>query len=174
MIITVDKFKEFADVKEPDEIIEAKLTALESLIRKYTNNNFQVQSIRSQSVILDGKILNPPAFLKSGDTIHITESMLNNGVYEVVSIDDNGMSVSKDLLDCRRNLVTKVEYPPDVVMGAVNMLKWDLQNRDKTGIQSETISRHSVTYFSVDGDKTVMGYPKMLLGFLMPYMKARF
>ena len=84
------------------------------------------------------------------------------------------MSVSKDLLDCRRNLVTKIEYPPDVVMGVVNMLKWDLQNRNKIGIQSETISRHSVTYFSVDGDKTVMGYPKMLLGFLTPYMKARF
>lgn len=112
MIITVDKFKEFVDVKEPDEIIEAKLTALESLIRKYTNNNFQVRSIRSQSAILDGKILNPPAFLKPGDSIHITESMLNNGVYEVVSIDENGMSVSKDLLDCRRNLVTKIEYPP--------------------------------------------------------------
>ena len=139
MIITVDKFKEFVDVKEPDEIIEAKLTALESLIRKYTNNNFQVRSIRSQSAILDGKILNPPAFLKPGDSIHITESMLNNGVYEVVSIDENGMSVSKDLLDCRRNLVTKIEYPPDVVMGVVNMLKWDLQNRNKIGIQSETI-----------------------------------
>ena len=174
MIITVDKFKEFADVKEPDEIIETKLTALESLIRKYTNNNFQVRSIRSQSIILDGKILNPPIFLKPGDTIQITESMLNNGVYEVVSIEENGMSVSKDLLDCRRNLITKVEYPTDVVIGVVNMLKWDLQNRDKTGIQSETISRHSVTYFSVDGDKTVMGYPKMLLGFLTPYVKARF
>jgi hypothetical protein len=71
-------------------------------------------------------------------------------------------------------LVTKVEYPVDVVMGVVNMLRWEIENRSKVGIQSETISRHSVTYFNMDGDNSVMGYPKSLLGFLTPYMKARF
>ena len=71
-------------------------------------------------------------------------------------------------------LVTKVEYPMDVQMGVVNMLSWDLSNRDKVGIQSETISRHSVTYFNMDGDNSTIGYPKSLVGFLKPYMKARF
>ncbi len=66
------------------------------------------------------------------------------------------------------------EYPPDVKMGVVNMLNWDLNNRDKVGVQSETISRHSVTYFNMDGDNSTMGYPKSLLGFLKPYMRARF
>lgn len=41
-------------------------------------------------------------------------------------------------------------------------------------IQSETISRHSVTYFNMEGDNSSMGFPKSLLGFLKPYMKARF
>ena len=71
-------------------------------------------------------------------------------------------------------LVTKVEYPVDVVMGVVNMLQWDLSNRKKVGIQSETISRHSVTYFNLDGDNSTIGYPKSLIGFLNPYKKARF
>ena len=57
-------------------------------------------------------------------------------------------------------LVTKVEYPADVKMGVVNLMKWEMEKRDKVGIQSESISRHSVTYYNMDGDNTVMGYPK--------------
>lgn len=66
------------------------------------------------------------------------------------------------------------EYPMDVKMGVVNMLKWDLTNREKVGIQSETISRYHVEYFNMDGDNSIMGYPKSLLGFLKPYIRARF
>ena len=53
-------------------------------------------------------------------------------------------------------------------------IEWDLENRDKVGIQSETISRHAVTYFNMDGDNSTVGYPKSLVGFLKPYKKARF
>lgn len=173
MIISVEKFREFVDTSEKDSVIEAKLRALEILIRKHTNNNFQVRTIRSQSEILDNRILSPPEYLKSGDTIQISESLLNNGIYTVKEISDS-MTVSGELLDCTKNLITKVEYPPDIVMGVVDMLKWDLQNRDKVGVQSETISRHSVTYFNMDGDNSSIGYPKSLTGFLKPYMKARF
>lgn len=74
--------------------------------------------------------------------------------------------------DFKRCLTDEGEYPPDVKMGVVNMLKWDIGK--KVGIQSETISRHSVTYFNMDGDNSVMGYPKSLLGFLEPYKRARF
>lgn len=66
------------------------------------------------------------------------------------------------------------EYPADVKMGVVNLMKWELNNRDKVGVASETISRHSVTYFNMDGDNSLMGYPKSLLGFLKPYKRARF
>ena len=76
--------------------------------------------------------------------------------------------------DFKRHMTEDGEYPMDVKMGVINMLNWDLQNRDKVGIQSESISRHSVTYFNMDGDNSTMGYPKSLLGFLKPYMRARF
>lgn len=65
-------------------------------------------------------------------------------------------------------------YPMDVKMGVVNLMKWELNSRDKVGIASESISRHSVTYFDLSGDNSIMGYPKALLGFLTPYKKARF
>jgi hypothetical protein len=51
---------------------------------------------------------------------------------------------------------------------------WEVQNRSKVGIQSETLSRHSVTYFAQDASNQLMGYPVTLLGFLKPYIKARF
>lgn len=66
------------------------------------------------------------------------------------------------------------EYPADVKMGVVELVKWKLNNGDKVGVASETISRHSVTYFNMDGDNSLMGYPRSLLGFLKPYKRARF
>ena len=48
------------------------------------------------------------------------------------------------------------------------------KNGHKIGVQSETLSRHSVTYFNMDGDNSRMGDPISLLGFLKPYMKCRF
>ena len=67
-----------------------------------------------------------------------------------------------------------IAYPADVKMGVVNLMKWELNNRDKVGVASVSISRHSVTYFDMTGDNTAIGYPKAMLGFLKPYMKARF
>lgn len=65
-------------------------------------------------------------------------------------------------------------YPMDVKMGVINLMKWEMTSRDKVGVASESISRHSVTYFDMTGDNSAMGYPKALLGFLKPYMRARF
>ena len=76
--------------------------------------------------------------------------------------------------DFKRHLTEGGEYPMDVKMGAVNLMKWELENREKVGVASETISRHSVTYFNMDGTNAVMGYPSSLLGFLRPYKRARF
>ena len=72
------------------------------------------------------------------------------------------------------NFVTKVQYPADIVQGIINLMKWEQTNRDKVGIKSETLSRYSVAYFDQDASNQVMGYPVSLMGFLKPYMKARF
>lgn len=66
------------------------------------------------------------------------------------------------------------EYPPDVKMGVVELLKWKRQYGAKTGLKSETISRHSVTFVELTKENTLIGYPAHLLGFLAPYMCAQF
>ena len=174
MIISVENLKKHIETSLPDEVLEAKLEALELLIRKHTNNNFQKRGIRFSCPAMTTKLYLSTPLLKEGDTIQVSESIYNDGIYVVKEINDEFIILNKALIDESGVLVTKVEYPMDVVLGVVNMLKWDLENRDKVGIQSETISRHSVTYFNMDGDNSTMGYPKSLLGFLVPYMKARF
>lgn len=67
-----------------------------------------------------------------------------------------------------------VTFPPDVQEGALQMLIYDQTVKKKTGIKSESLSRHNVTYFDMDGENSIIGYPKALIGFLKPYMKARF
>lgn len=67
-----------------------------------------------------------------------------------------------------------VEYPPDVKMGVINLISYDIHNRDKIGIASETISRHSISYSQATGNDSQGGYPASLTTFLHPYMKARF
>ena len=114
MIMTVAELKQFINTEESDQVLEAKLQALELSIQGYTNNNF------------------------------------------------------------KRNLTPEGEYPMDVKMGVVNLLKWELDMRDKVGVASESISRHSVTYVDQTGANTLMGYPVALMGFLKPYKKARF
>lgn len=67
-----------------------------------------------------------------------------------------------------------IVYPPDVKIGVINMINYDLTVREKAGIASESISRHSVSYADQSDNNSDAGYPKSVIGFLKPYMKARF
>lgn len=73
-------------------------------------------------------------------------------------------------MDCDGNIV----WPDDIKYGVLELIKWDQQYRAKMGVQSETISRHSVTYAGVSADQMEAGYPAYLMAFLDPYRKARF
>lgn len=174
MIISVEELKKFITTDKDDTVLEAMLQALEVSIRNYTNNNFQKRNIRTSCPVIAQKLYINNPYFKEGDTIQVSESIYNDGLYVIKAVEDNLVELDQPLIDEIKVLVTKVEYPQDVKIGVVNMLKWDLDNREKVGIQSETISRHSVTYFNMDGDNSLMGYPKSLLGFLKPYKKARF
>ena len=175
MIITVEELKRYVTTDAEDSGLEARLSALELLIRAYTNNNFQQRTVRSVADIVSGTVVmawNSP--FKVGDTVQVTGSDFNDGLFTVKAVNDSVITVREDMIDEDDVLVTKVHYPMDVKMGVVNMMKWELERREKVGIASETISRHSVTYESMTDDNSIMGYPKTLMGFLKPYMKARF
>lgn len=173
MIISIEKLKSFTSIDMEDQALRMRLSALESLIRKHTNNNFQNRNIRTVAKVVNGTIYGDFSRFKPDDTIQISDG-INAGLYVIEAADETSATVDKDVEDVGKMLVTKVEYPDDVVMGAINMLNYDMTMRKKQGIQSETISRHSVTYFNQDGANTSMGYPKSLVGFLEPYKKARF
>lgn len=176
MIMSVEEFRTYCDTSEPDALIKVKLQALEQLIRKYTNNNFQNRKCRTSADIVSGSFFakNAPIPFKEGDTVQVSASCLNDGLYTVNELSRDSFTVNEETDDEVNLLVTRIDYPVDVKIGVVNMMKWDFENRNKVGIQSETISRHSVTYFNMDGDNSSLGYPKSLTGFLKPYMKARF
>lgn len=174
MLISVDKAKTLIDLSGwTDEKIEMKLKAVEQTIRAYTNNNFQNRGIRGEFAVENGELVGVTDGFAVGDTIQISESRFNNGLYVVESMDEETIVTDSTLLDDTGVLVTKVEYPADVVACCVNLMEWELANRGKVGIQSETLSRHSVTYYNMGASDQVMGYPISLLGCLKAYRKAR-
>lgn len=175
MIISVEKIKEFVDFNGwTDERIERKLKAVEQTIRAYTNNNFQNRCCRRTADIVGG-LLHVEALtpFEVGDTVQISESCLNEGLFTVISAEDSYFMVKETVKDEKEVLVTKIEYPDDVIDCCINLMEWEKNNRSKVGIQSETLSRHSVTYFNQDSANQVMGYPVSLLGCLKPYRKVR-
>jgi hypothetical protein len=174
MIISVDEVISLPEFQGMDKVmIQKKLDALEVLIRKYTNNNFQNKNIRFLASSMTDRINGVHPFIRVGDTIQISESLVNDGLYVVTEISDEYILIDKEIFAVPTNLVTKVEYPMDVQQGIINLMKWEQSKRDKVGIKSETLSRHSVTYYDQDANNQVMGYPVSLLGFLDSYMKAR-
>ena len=174
MIIAVDEVMSLPEfVGQNVNVVSNLLESAELLIRAYTRNNFQNRFVRFTADSRGDRLLATSDYLKVGDTVQISQSMVNDGLYTVTEIGDDFVRVDKKLYKSV-NLVTKVEYPADIKNGVLNLIKWDIKNREKTGIKSETLSRYSVTYFDQDSDNQVMGYPVSLLGFLRPYMKARF
>ena len=175
MIMTVAEFREHVDTDAQDNVLEARLQAIELFIRGYTNNNFQLKGTGRICDVVGGlfsmEALNP---YKVGDTVHISGSDKNDGLYTIKEANDFIFTVNEPTRDEIDIFVTLVDYPADVKMGVVELLKYDLEKRVKAGIQSETISRHSVTYQVPDASNTVKGYPQHLMGFLERYMKARF
>lgn len=177
MIISVEEARELLNLGEEltDAYLERKLNAIEQTIRSYTNNNFQDRDIRRTADIVDGTLYCEQICpFEEGNIVQITRSKYNKGLFTVFSVGDDSFSLDEDVKDEQNVLVTKIHYPADVVDCALNLLSWDIKSRDKVGIQSETLSRHSVSYFNMDGDNSLMGYPKSLLGVLRAYKKARF
>ena len=167
-------------IKLPDFIgqdsstIQEKLDALEVLIRGYTHNNFQVRKVRCSGASTDKKVLCSHPFLKVGDTVQISESEVNDGLYVIKDVGSDYIQLDKELYPVSHNLVTLIKYPADITQGIIELMKWERLNRRKVGIKAETISRHSVTYYDQDANNQVRGYPVSLLGFLESYKKARF
>ena len=174
MIVSVNKAMNLVDLNGwSDEKVRHKLKAIERTIRTYTNNNFQDIDYRRTADIIGGSLhveaLTP---FEVGDTVMITESKLNKGLFTVSNVEDCYFQVNEKVKDEKDILVTKIHYPDDVVECALKLLEWEMDFGGKVGIKSETLARHSVTY--EDSSSLFMGYPVGILNGLENYMKARF
>lgn len=175
MLITAKKLKEdypkFKDID--DKLLTRKLSVLESSIRKHTNNKFQNRIFRLRTNVVNGKINWNTEYLKVGDTIEISDG-INKGLYTIKSVGE-AIEVNEPLYDYPTQLITKIEYPIDVIEGAIDLLDWELiqKGKDKSGIASESISRHNVSYVQRTGDNTINGYPIELFNFCEEYMIPR-
>ena len=175
MIISIDEAKKLIEIPEKwtDEKLTMKLKAIEQTIRRYTSNNFQETAYRLTADIVGGLFVSDvSAPFAIGDTVQITESGLNSGLFTIASCDDTTFTVEEDVMEEDAVLVTKVKYNEDVIECALNLLEWDIKHRDKIGVKSETLSRHSVTY--EDSAAMFHGYPKGILSAVFHYRKVRF
>ena len=174
--MTVEELRKFIQTDETDECLAAKLAGIEQQIRGYTNNNFQARGSAIVADVVGGVFMSEALIpFEAGDTIQISGSDKNDGLYTVKEItDDTTFTVNEKTRDEIDVFATLVRYPVDVKMGVVNMMTWELEQRTKAGIQSETISRHTVNYINLDAWNSALGYPESLVQFLRPYMKARF
>lgn len=172
MIISVEDLRNQVDCgTATDEQIKTKLEAIESVIRAYTGNNFQKTAIRFEGDSDGMNVYGDPQFFKVGDTVQISASSVNDGLYLVEEVAEDYIGLDRDLYPARFNRVTKIEYPADVVQCAVDLFQWKQKMGGKVGIKSETLSRHSVTY--EDSGTLYMGYPTGILYGLNLYRKAR-
>lgn len=175
MVVKVDDLLSMDEFKKMNkDILVSKLQAVESLIRSYTNNNFQNRTMRIEAASQDGVLMGNSPYFKTGDTVQISQSQVNDGLYGIAEIKSNAIVLDHELYDSPFNMVTKIIYPPDVRKGVIDLMIWEKENRHKVGIKSETLSRHTVTYYDQDSNNQVMGYPVSLLGFLKPYVRPRF
>ena len=172
MIISVSELRKFVDCgNATDDVIESNLKAIESVIRAYTNNNFQVRTVRFVGRSTGMYVYGVSPFLAIGDTVQISGTDVNDGLYVIGGISDAQIQLDQYLADIDYNIVTKVKYPHDVVQCAIDLYGWKQNMGGKVGIKSETISRHSVTY--EDSATLFMGYPVGILNGLNLYKKAR-
>ena len=174
MLLDVDKYESYG-LNPTDTAIEKRLEAVESFIRRHTNNNFQVRGVRFEAKTSGGVLLGEHPHIKVGDTVQITQNDLNEGVYTVRAVKDGVTALSSELFDTEFNRVTLVRYPEDVIRGAVGMIKYeDVRPKEKAGIASEALSRHSVSYAQMAEGNSLAGYPLEVISFLKPYMRAWF
>ena len=176
MIMSVDELKLRVDTGDMDDsTISQTLKSIEDVIRTYCNNNFQNRNVRFVARSEGGILNNASEYIRIGDTIQITQSEVNDGLYTVVDVRGGYTSLDTELFDVPFNRVTKVEYPSGVLDVAVSLFKWKQEFGMKIGIksESETLSRHSQSVTYEDSSSLVMGFPQGILSGLALWEKAR-
>lgn len=162
----------------PDATVET-CKGLELMVRKVTNNNFQRVTFRGTGLTLVGGEVRftegRTDIFRAGDRVEINSTDFNDGLYTVSEVADGILRLDRGFIQevANEGILTKIEYPEDVLTGVKKLLAYDAKMSDKIGVKSEAISRWSVTYYDVTASESQEGYPAVLLGFLKKYRKLR-
>ena len=163
-----------------DSVTQEDLDAFEVAFRSLTNNSFQNKHIRFKDIEFVGENLiavkDPIVGIRTGDTIEVNYSHYNDGLYVVEELTGKQIKVQGKpffVANTSGSMITLVQYPADVKAGLKKILSYNLKMADKIGIKSESISRMSTTYYDVNANETVDGYPAAMVSFLKKYEKMR-
>jgi len=156
------------------DVLELKLAAVEMTVRGFTNNPFTVTNATVTAPIEDGRVFGRHGAIRQGDTVVVSRSQLDDGLYTVEEVTAVSTVLDRVLMGHGKLRMTLVRYPADVRAGALELLRWDALNRGKQTKKAETLSRHRVEYATPTDEAMKSGYPADLLAFLRPYRKARF
>ena len=93
MIMTTEELRRYVTTDDEDQALEAKLSALELLIRAYTHNNFQKRGFRRMGDIFQGTVVMNGNPFKAGDTVLLpkyggTEVKLDGKKLQLVREED--------------------------------------------------------------------------------------
>jgi hypothetical protein len=175
MIITLGEAKKINPTLEQED-----LDAFEQSVRALTNNNFQNRHVRFKNVELVEpniiKVNGTIRGLREGDTLEVNYSHYNDGLHVIDEILSDSLKVQNEPFLTEETsgiMVTKVEYPADIKQGIKKLIEYDKKMAKKIGIKSETISRMSTTYYDVNANDNVDGYPAALVSFLDKHEKMR-
>lgn len=158
-------------------VTQADLDGLEISIRELTNNPFQNRHVRFCNLRFEGEttiiVFDEVEGLRSGDTVQISDSKWNNGLFVIKEIAGNTIILDGNPRlftgNDEKSYLTKVEYPADIIAGVQKLLKYDTQMTDKMGLKSKTVSRVSETYFDQNSGETINGYPAAMMSFIDKY-----
>lgn len=172
MIISLEDAKKiYPDATQED------LDGIEKSIRMLTNNPFQNRKVRFKQIRFENEttiaVLGDIQGLRAEDTIQVSGSKWNDGLYVVSNIDGQ-------LINLEGNprlftgtdpdtFLTKIEYPADILSGVRKLLTYDAKMRNKIGLKSKTVSRMSETYYDQNSGESVNGYPAALMSFINKY-----
>lgn len=188
------------DAQKIDQnMTQSDLNALETLVRKTTNNPFIDASVQSTGfVVSNGNTLTfnnsrGIKYLRDNDTVLLADTTtfdsngkpINDGLYQVssVKLNDDGTGYVVLSLDDNQpqmfneqhlnGLLAKVYYPADVVAGVKKLIKYNVDTAEHVGLKSKTVARVTESYIDVNANDNSNGYPKALLGFLRKYRRLR-
>lgn len=118
----------------------------------HVNNFFQVEVQELELEFDENKISGEIKYLVKGQYIHIEGSLLNDGIYKIVSVGNDEITVDEILEDEKTECkIYGLAIPKAFLQLADKIMQ---EGKEEGNVQSESVSRYSVNYGGKGSDWT--------------------